>query len=96
MPYRGMPRTHKVVCHSAKQYVDGEAHTNGIESFWATLKRGYYGTYHFMSQKHLQRYINEFAWRHNFRRLDTIDQMALMARRMEGKRLTYRELTAGV
>ena len=47
---------HKTVKHSVKEYVDGEAHTNGIGSFWALLKRGYYGAYHRMSPKHLQRY----------------------------------------
>ena len=43
------------------------AHTNGIESFWAMLKRGYHGTFHHLSAKHLQRYIDEFATRHNLR-----------------------------
>ena len=46
---------HSSVRHSVRQYVNGKAHTNGIESFWAMLKRGYYGTYHHMSPKHLQR-----------------------------------------
>ena len=86
---------HKAVQHKIKQYVDGQAHTNGIESFWALLKRGYYGTYHRMSPAHLQRYINEFAGRHNLRCLDTIRQMGTMVQRMEGKQLRYIDLTAG-
>ena len=59
-----------------REYVNGQAHTNGIESFWAMLKRAHKGTFHKISAKHLQRYINEFAGRHNFRDLDTIDQMS--------------------
>ena len=70
----------------------GQAHTNGIESFWAMLKRGYYGTYHRMSEKHLQRYVNEFSGRHNIRSLDTIDQMASVAKGMDEKRLRYKDL----
>ena len=85
---------HRSVRHSIRQYVDGQAHTNGIESFWALLKRGYYGTYHRMSPKHLQRYVDEFSGRHNMRPLDTIDQMRVMARGMVGKRLRYRDLVA--
>ena len=58
------------------------------------MKRGYHGTYHHMSEKHLGRYVSEFSGRHNDRSRDTIDQMARIARGMEGKRLMYRELTA--
>ncbi len=83
---------HASVRHSARQYVDGQTHTNGIESFWALLKRGYYGTYHRMSAKHLQRYVDEFSGRHNMRSLDTMDQMRAMAKGMDGKRLRYRDL----
>ena len=56
------------------------------------LKRGYYGTYHRMSPAHLQRYVDEFAGRHNQRPLDTIDQMRGMAGGMVGKRLRYDDL----
>ncbi len=78
--------------HSVGRWVDGQAHTNGLESFWALLKRGYHGTYHRMSPKHLHRYVGEFAGRHNQRPRDTVDQMAGMVRRSVRKRLRYRDL----
>ena len=90
--YDGLPRLRQAVKHSAGEYVDGMAHTNGIESFWSMLKRGYQGTYHKLSVKHLDRYVNEFAGCHNQRPLDTIDQMSAMVRGMDAKRLTYEEL----
>lgn len=89
--YVGLPN-HATVKHSIGRYVDGLAHTNGIESFWSLLKRGYYGTYHKMSPKHLGRYVTEFAGRQNHRRLNTLDQMKAMVRGMEGKRLRYCDL----
>ena len=92
--YKGMPFEHETVKHSISEYVNGMAHTNGIESFWALLKRGYHGTYHHMSEKHLGRYVIEFSGRHNDRKRDTIDQMARIMQGMVGKRLTYRELVA--
>ena len=90
--YKGMPFKHESVRHSVGEYVRDMAHTNGIESFWALMKRGYHGTYHHMSEKHLGRYVTEFAGRNNIRDLDTIDQMASLARGMVGKRLMYRDL----
>ena len=65
--YRGLAAqfNHTTVDHGAKEYVNGDCHTNGIESFWALFKRGYHGVYHQMSKKHLQRYVNEFAFRFN-------------------------------
>ena len=91
--YSGLPR-HESVVHSRGQYVDGDCHTNGIESFWSLFKRGYHGTYHHMSPKHLDRYMSEFAGRHNDREADTADQIAHMAQGMVGKRLRYRDLIA--
>ena len=89
-----MPFEHGTVKHSIGEYVNGMAHTNGIESFWALLKRGYHGTYHHMSEKHLNRYVTEFAGRHNVRPADTVDQMQAMARNMAGRRLRYADLIA--
>lgn len=89
--YKGL-KNHARVNHSAREYVRGDVHTNGIESFWATLKRAHKGTYHKMSVKHLQRYVNEFAGRHNIRGLDTIDQMREIVALSTGKRLTYKDL----
>ena len=68
--------------HSVAEYVNGQAHVNGVESFWAGLKRGYHGTHHHMSAKHLDRYVAEFAGRHNRRPLDTEDMMAASVRGM--------------
>jgi transposase-like protein len=67
--YRGLKAqfNHSTVDHMAKEYVNGDCHTNGIESFWALFKRGYHGIYHFMSRKHMQRYVDEFAFRFNRR-----------------------------
>ena len=63
--YSGIPRPHFSVNHSVREYVREQTHTNGLESFWSMLKRGYTGTYHHMSPKHLQRYVDEFEGRHN-------------------------------
>jgi len=92
--YRGIRMRHEAVKHSDGQYVQGDAHTQGIESFWSMLKRGIVGVYHHVSPKHLDRYVGEFAGRHNLRDFDTEEQMAWVARGMQGKRLTYAALTA--
>ena len=93
LSYRRMPGVrHRAVNHGVGEYVDGQAHVNGLESFWSLLKRGYHGTFHHVSEKHLGRYVNEFAGRHSRRDLGTLAQMALIARTMDGRRLTYRQL----
>ena len=92
--YTGIERPHETVRHSVSEYVRGQAHTNGMESFWSVLKRGYEGTYHWMSGKHLDRYDTEFEGRHNGRPTDTITQMQSLAHGMAGKRLRYQDLIA--
>ncbi|MCY3727959.1 MAG: IS1595 family transposase [Nitrospira sp.] len=97
--YRGIERKsyqHEALNHSANEYVKGMAHTNGIESVWAILKRGLNGTFHHVSVKHLDRYVNEFAFRLNEGncQVDTADRMAALFGTMSGKRVTYKELIA--
>ena len=93
--YRNIPkRDHEAIAHNIGEYVKGKAHTNGIESFWATLRRAHMGTFHKFSPKHLQRYVNEFAAKNNVRDMDTIDQMRHPVRQMPMKRLTYKQLKA--
>ncbi len=92
--YHSLPFPHGTVKHSVGEYVNGQAHTNGIESFWAMLKRGYHGVYHRMSVKHLDRYVTEFEGRHNARVMDTEEQVASLIKGMDGKRLRYQDLIA--
>ena len=92
--YKGMPRTHEAVNHSVAEYVRDQAHTNGIESFWSMLKRAHTGTFHKMSVKHLQRYVSEFAGKHNVRESGTREQMVEVVSRLMGRTLGYRRLVA--
>jgi transposase-like protein len=86
---------HSVVKHSVGEYVNEKAHTNGIESFWSILKRGYHGIYHHMSAKHLHRYINEFSFRWNVAKLNIMDFIEKTISQMFGNRLKYEELIGG-
>ncbi len=93
--YAGMPEyAHEAVKYSAKEFVRGMASTNGMESFWAGLKRSFVGTFHKFSEKHLDLYVAEAAGRHNIRPLDTEDMMGRTAAGMRGKRLRYQDLIA--
>ena len=93
--YRGLSDyQHEAVKHGVGEFVRGKVHTNSIESLWSMLKRGYMGTYHKMSVRHLDRYVAEFEGRNNDRPYDTIDQMEMTVRGMEGKRLRYADLKA--
>ncbi len=91
--YNGLNKTysHEVVHHSAKQYVNGMAHTNTMEGFWSLLKRGIDGIYHHVSFKHLQKYCNEFVIRYNTRKQGTAQRFTFVLDNMEG-RLTYKAL----
>ena len=91
--YSGLEKRESVN-HSIGEYVRGRVHTNGIESFWAMFKRAHKGTYHKMSPKHLQRYVDEFVGRHYSRPSNTIDQMGGIVRMAVGKKLAYRDLIA--
>jgi transposase-like protein len=86
---------HTSVNHSVGEYVREQAHTNGIESFWALLKRGHYGIYHYMSHKHLHRYIGEFSNRHNTADCGTMQFIDMTVAGMAGRRLTYKGLING-
>ena len=97
--YRGLGGVlyrHETVRHSVREFVNGMAHTNGIESVWAVLKRGYNGVYHNWSRKHMRQYIREFNFRLNAGSCatDTMDRLAALFRGMAGKTITYKELTA--
>ena len=92
--YKGMPHKHESVKHSVSEYVNGMAHTNGIESFWSMLKRAHKGTFHKISPKHLNRYVSEFAGRHNIRDSGTLVQMRDTVARLVGRNLLYRDLVS--
>lgn len=85
--------THETVTHSLRVYVVGHAHTNTIENFWSVLKRGINGIYHQVSEKHLERYLNEFASRYNSRDVDSFVRFEQFLKDAEGG-LLYKNLIA--
>lgn len=86
--------THETVNHLAGEYARGSVSTNSIESVWALLKRGIYGTWHQVSVKHLSRYVDEVVFRLNAGNVErhTIDRLNSFIRGVDGKRLTYARL----
>ena len=92
--YQNLPYSHESVKHSVGEYVKDQAHTNGIESFWSMFKRAHKGTFHKISPKHLNRYVQEFTSKHNMREDDTLKQMQDTVCRLVGRNLLYRDLIA--
>lgn len=86
---------HHVVCHSAREYARGEIHSNTVESFFSTVKRGLNGIYHSVSRDHLHRYMGEFEFRYNNRHVEDGERTLLAIKAAEGKRLMYREPANG-
>lgn len=82
--------SHDVVNHSLKEYSRGDATTNSVESSFALLKRGLVGTFHHVSEQHLQRYADEFDFRWNHRKTTDMERASAALKGIEGKRLTYR------
>ena len=82
------------VKHGVGEWVRDQIHINGMESFWSMLKRAHMGTFHKLSPKHLDRYVQEFAGKHNMRNSGTLAQMRSTAARLVGRTLLYRDLVA--
>jgi hypothetical protein len=95
--YRGIGRRfrggHRSINHGRKEYVRGDVHTNTAESSFSPLKRGITGIFHAVSKKHLPRYVAEFDFRWNTRRLNDGQRTAKAIRCASGKPLMYREPT---
>lgn len=85
--------SHETVDHHAKEYVRGDVHVNTAESAFSLLKRGVIGVYHKIGQRHLHRYLSEFDFRYNARKVQDGTRAAMAVRGSTGKRLTYKPLT---
>lgn len=94
--YIGLGQTynHSSVSHSSRQYVNGDVHTNSIESFWNLYKRAWKGTYTHNARKHTNRYVDERAFSYNNRESNDLERMVAVTSAVAGKRLTYSELKA--
>lgn len=82
----------EIVVHAKKQYVQGRAHTNTLEGWFSLLKRGVTGTFHHVSEKHLDRYVGEFAYRYNNREISDAERAKKAVKKTEGKRLMYKDV----
>jgi len=91
--YRGLNEefaSHQTVNHKDKEYVRGNVHVNSAEGYFSLLKRGIVGVYHHVSSQHLDRYLDEFNFRYNSRKIEDDLRMVLAIENVEGKRLTYK------
>lgn len=83
--------SHDAVCHSRGEYVRGDAYTNTVEGYFSLLKRGLIGTFHHVGEQHLQRYVKEFDFRYNHRKVTDSERTDSALRGISGKRLQYRD-----
>ena len=94
--YNGLDKEfagHEVVDHGIGEYVNGNAHTNTLEGWFALLKRGVTGTFHHVSEQHLDRYVDEFAFRYNRRDITDAERAFQAIKKVGGKRLMYKTPT---
>jgi IS1 family transposase len=90
----GLEYPHVIVDHAHGEYAKGSAHTNTIESVWALLKRQIVGIHHWVSPKHLDRYVAEMTWRFNRRDMRTTNRMNDLFACVDGGKLSYKALIA--
>lgn len=81
----GLQFDHKFVHHGKKEYVSNGVHTNGVENFWSHLKRGIDGIYHHVSPKHLGRYVDEFSFRYNSRKISDVSRFVQLLTKTDGR-----------
>jgi transposase-like protein len=92
--YKGLKKSfadHKIIRHSHREYVQGDIHTNTVENYFSILKRGIIGVYHHVGKQHLHRYLKEFDFRHNARKIKDGNRTEMAIIASKGKRLMYRE-----
>mgnify|MGYP003294645093 CR=1 FL=1 len=82
---------HYIIKHGQNEYVNGNIYTNTIEGFWAILKRGFLGTYQYVSKKHIQIYVDEFVFRYNTRKMSESDRFGYLIKNI-GVRTRYSDL----
>jgi transposase-like protein len=93
--YKQFPK-HEQVLHSNKEYARGDVSTNTIEGFFGLLKRGLVGVYHHVGKGNVSRYVDEFTFRYNARKVSDGERAHLLVAGAEGKRLTYKQPAASV
>jgi transposase-like protein len=94
LAYNGLEEefaSHETVDHGVGEYVRDDVHTNTVEGWFSLLKRGVTGTFHHVSEQHLDRYVNEFVYRYNNREITDTERAKKAVRATEGKRLVYKE-----
>jgi hypothetical protein len=93
--YQGLGKvyaSHQTVQHGYGQYVNGNCYTNTLESWFSLLKRGVNGTFHYVSSKHLDRYVDEFVFSYNNRKINDSERAIVIIIQVDSKRLTHETL----